>query len=470
MNRVFTFLFLASLLFISAQLHAQSDLKKNQKSIEKLIRGYNEQHYKTVKRSFGFLAKIFATKKSIMGNYLEPRHKNYGKIVRFDPPVKAGIRTYVFPVIYENDSTIPEYLALTFTKKNKITSLYFSPDNIILPKLDSTSTIKKLATPYVNFKDHYNLQLAIGIFNNDKKDFYAFNGDSVSITTTDSTLYQIGSISKLFTGILLANSINKGYVDSTANISTFLKSKVAYKKTEPNLIHLAQHTSGFPREPDNLNQTIIDDNNPFSNYTATDLNNYLNNSKLVSSPGKAYRYSNLGMGLLAYILVKERNQLYEELLNQEICTPLKMANTTTTPDSTKIVQSYYRGHPTVDFSFQEPLIGAGGIYSSIRDLLKFIEANISPESTTISADLNLASRPRKVNKYISLGYAWEVSSIDVNGEVIEVWEHSGNTLGSSSILLYSKKRKIGVVILANSGIPVDELGTKIFLGLVKKYL
>ena len=103
-------------------------------------------------------------------------------------------------------------------------------------------------------------------------------------------------------------------------------------------------------------------------------------------------------------------------------------------------------------------------------MLQFIEANILPEATTITSDLNLASKPRRVNKYISLGYAWEVSSIDVNGETIEVCEHSGNTLGSSSILLLSKKKKIGVIILANSGIPVDELGTKIFLGVLKKYL
>ena len=222
MNRTFFIIgSLALVLFIPSHLNAQSDLEKNQKSIEQFIKGYNDQNYRTVRKSFGFIAKVFATKKGIMGQYLTPRYAHYGKIIRFESPISAGPSTYVFPVIYENDSIVPEYLALSFTPKNKITSLYYSPDNIVLPKLDSTITLEKLVRPYVNFKDHDNLQLSIGIFNANKRDFYTFNGDSALSTSTDSTLYQIGSITKLFTGTLLANSVNKGHVDSTAKVSIF---------------------------------------------------------------------------------------------------------------------------------------------------------------------------------------------------------------------------------------------------------
>jgi CubicO group peptidase (beta-lactamase class C family) len=469
--------FLFSILIIATSLsknsNAQTGIDDYQESIERFIEGYNNQQYRTVKKSFGFLAKIFATKKSIMGNYLSPRYAKYGKILKLEEPVKAGERTYVFPIIYEKDSTIPEYLALSFTKNHKIISLYYSPDNLIYPRIDSTVNLVDLVEPYKSFKDHKHLQLSIGIYNNGTSTFYAFNGDSASHLPTDSTLYQIGSVTKLFTGILYANSINNNHVDSTAVLSKYIGEKITYKEKEANLTQLAQHTSGLPREPNNLDLTITDAHNPFSNYTNADLDSFLKTARLNTAPGNTYAYSNTGMGLLAYILSSVRESTFEKLLQQEICTPLKMGETTTSPDTTLLsqtVKSYYRGTPTSDFTFQEPLIGAGGIYSSTRDMLKFIEANITPDSTSISNDLILAQTPRKVDKFITLGYAWEISSITISGELIEVFEHSGNTLGASSILFLSKKKNIGIIVMANSGIPVDELGTKIFMGLLKKHL
>lgn len=454
-----------SILFsrVSAQNNVPNEYKK---AINIFIEGYNLQSYTIVKKSFSPLAKIFATKGMIMGQFLEPRFKKYGKLLRLGEPSYPAPNVLLFPLIYEKDTTEIEYLALTFTKKNKIVSLYFSGDDIIYPVFSDSLSVDNIVSPYLAFKHHASTGLVLGIYDNGKETVYAY-GETArgsGIEPNDSTLFQIGSITKVFTGILLANSIHHQMVDSLSVLSKFLPDsipKLAFKGKEIRLLDLAMHTSALPREPSNLGSTITDERNPFANYQEGDLMSYLKDAKLTYAVGEKYNYSNTGMGLLGYVLAKQRNTTYEELLTTEICDKLEMNDTRTVLSENqkkRTVKSYYQGKETPDFSFNEPFVGAGGIYSSVRDMFKFIEANLHPERTTIEKDLLLAQQPREVNKYLSMGLAWDISTVSSHDETTTVIGHSGNTMGASSFIILAKEKNIGVVVFSNSNVPVDDIG------------
>ncbi|MCD6066193.1 MAG: beta-lactamase [Bacteroidetes bacterium] len=444
--------------------------EKYRRSIELFVKGYNSLDYSTVKKSFSPLAKVFATKKMIMGQYLEPRFSKYGKLIRLGKPSYAAENVLLFPLIYEKDSSEIEYLALTFTKKNKIISLYFSADNIIYPKLTDSLTIDSLVKPYLSFKHHANTGLIIGLYDKGKRSIYRYGETEKGSGTIPaySTLFQIGSITKVFTGILFANSINNHIVDSLSLLSGFLPDsipKLSYKGKEIGLLHLATHTSALPREPDNLGSTVTDERNPFASYHENDLMMYLKNEKLKREIGKEYEYSNTGVGLLGYVLSKQRKMTYEELLIREICNKLNMNDTRTVlneDQKKRRVKSYSQGKETPDFSFDSPFTGAGAIYSSVGDMFKFIEANLYPEKTSIQKDLVLAQQAHKIDKYLSMGLAWDISTVTNHKETVTVIGHSGNTMGTSSFIILSKEKKLAVVVFANSNVPVDDIGLLAF--------
>lgn len=452
---------------ISLRTTAQNILpEKYKKSIDLFVQGYNQQSYSRVKKSFSFLAKLFATKKIIMGEYLQPRFKKYGKLIRLGKPSYPSDNVLLFPLIYEKDTTEPEYLSLTFTKKNKIISIYFAGDNIIYPKITDSLTIDKIASSYLSFKHHTNTALIIGAYEHGKRSIYSYGETEKGNGTkpNDSTIFQIGSITKVFTGVLFANSINNHVVDSLSPLSQFLPDsipKLTYNGKEINLTNLATHTSALPREPDNLESTFTDERNPFANYHESDLLTYLKTVKLKYNIGKIYNYSNTGMGLLGFILSKQNKTTYEELLVKHVCDKLNMNDTRITLNKSqkyRAVKSYCQGKETPDFTFDSPFLGAGAIYSSVRDMFKFIEANLDPKNTTIQGDLLLAQQPRKINKYLTMGLAWDISTIISNNETITVIGHSGNTMGTSCFIILSKEKNTAVVAFANSNVPVDDIG------------
>jgi CubicO group peptidase (beta-lactamase class C family) len=460
---IFLWISFSSAFRISAQ---NAYPEKYKRSIDYFIDGYNQQSFAKVKRSFSPLANLFATKGTIMGQYLEPRFKKYGKLIRLGAPSYPSEDVVLFPLIYEKDSSEIEFLALTFTKNNKITSIYFSADNIVYPKMHPDLTIDSVANSYLAFKHHAHTALIVGVYNNGKRSVYSYGeiAKGSGIKPTDSTLFQIGSITKVFTGILFASGINNHLVDSLSLLSAFLPDSIprlSYKGREIRLLDLATHTSGLPREPYNLGATIIDPKNPFANYLESDLLNYLKNEKLTYEVGKQYNYSNTGMGLLGYILAKTNKTSYEELLIANICDKLAMNDTRTVlneEQKKRKVKSYFQGQETPDFILGSPFVGAGGIYSTINDMFKFIEANLHPQNTSVAKDLILAQQRRQINKYLTMGLAWDINTISTNNETISVIGHGGNTRGTSSFIILSKEKNMGVVVFANSNIPVDDIG------------
>ncbi|MDI1266070.1 MAG: serine hydrolase [bacterium] len=265
------------------------------------------------------------------------------------------------------------------------------------------------------------------------------------------TVFEIGSISKVFTAILFCDMVLKGELAADDPAAKYLPASVKMPEFEGapiTLMDLATYTSGLPRMPSNF--APKDWANPYIDYTAERLYEYLSGYKLRYKPGEHYEYANLGFGLLGHILELRGGRSFEELVVSRICVPLGMDDTRITlPESMQTRLA--RGHntslePVANWDFLV-LAGAGAMRSTANDLAKFLRICINPAEGPIAAALKmtLSERRRRANKRdVSLG--WFVSNRF--GDEI-VWK-SGGTGGYATLVAYSTKSKRNFILLSNA--------------------
>ena len=149
------------------------------------------------------------------------------------------------------------------------------------------------------------------------------------------TLFDIASITKPFTGLLLQDMIERGEMRLDDPVAKYLPATVKMPTRdgkEITLRHLATHTSGLPHFAENLVPKRVD--NPFADYSVEELYAFLSGYKLVDDPGTKFEYSSLGMGLLGHAIALKAGSDYESLVVERICRPLNMDSTriTLTPE------------------------------------------------------------------------------------------------------------------------------------------
>lgn len=274
------------------------------------------------------------------------------------------------------------------------------------------------------------------------------------------TVFEIGSITKAFTGTLLADAARRGEVSLDDPVQKHLPADVHMPVGENRPItlrDLATHVSGLPRLPANL--LPGDPTNPYANFTADELHKFLSAYTLPVKVGEKYAYSNLGAGLLGHVLGRVQGKSYEELVVERIAEPLGMSSTALTI-SADMRARLARGHnqhgkqvPNWDFA---ALAGCGAIRSTTSDMLRFLAANMG----LIDSDLLPAMRdawadPRDIgSESVRVGLGWHTLG---EGDRLIVW-HNGRTGGYGSFCGFVPARKRGVVILANASVRIDDLG------------
>ncbi len=271
------------------------------------------------------------------------------------------------------------------------------------------------------------------------------------------TIFEIGSITKVFTSLLLQDMADHGELQLDDPITNFLPASVTVpsrKGRQITLRTLATHTSGLPRLPDNLSPK--DDNNPYADYTVAQMYEFLSSYKLPRDVGSKSEYSNFGMALLGHVLALKAGTNYEALVVNRICAPLKMERTriTLTPE----LQAHYaRGHnesgaPASNWDLPT-LAGAGALRSSANDLLKLLSAEMGFTPSALSGAMQKTQAPQKGTGFLNkVGLGWQ---IDTLGGFL--W-HNGGTGGYRSYLGFNKDKSLGVVVLANSANDVDDIG------------
>lgn len=275
------------------------------------------------------------------------------------------------------------------------------------------------------------------------------------------TVFEIGSATKTFTGLLLADMVARGEVKLDDPVQKYLPDSVKVPQagdTPITLLHLATHMSGLPRMPDNM--APKDPLNPYADYTEKQLYEFLSRCKPAREPGEAFEYSNFGAALLGHALARRSGKGYEELVVERVSKPLGMAETRValTPEMRKRLAPGYNADLTPAKNWDLAVFApAGALRSTADDMARYVVANADPKRGGELAGAIVASHAVQgradVNNDIAL--CWHVSA---NKSLPFVW-HNGQTGGYHSFVGFVPGKDLGVVVLANtaSGLP-DQVG------------
>jgi len=214
----------------------------------------------------------------------------------------------------------------------------------------------------------------------------------------EDAVFDIGSTTKVFTTLVLAEMVVRGEVALDDPAQKYLPGTLQmprWRGQEITLFHLATHTSSLPRLPANLWKTIKDQANPYANYQVSDLYEFLSGYKLKRPIGSRVEYSNLGMGLLGHILGLVAGKSYEELVSEHILRPLGMKNTSITlsPDQQGRLAPGHTSRGKVTANWDIPtLAGAGALRSTVGDLLRFLAASMNCATGPLAKAVQLCQR------------------------------------------------------------------------------
>jgi len=297
--------------------------------------------------------------------------------------------------------------------------------------------------------------LSVGILRNDSLFVYGYGETQTGNKRipTGNTLFEIGSVSKTFTDVLLADAVRRGLVKLDDPASNYLPDSLPplrYDGVTVTLRMLANHTSGLPRLPTNLDAgPSYNPQNPYAHYDERSLFAYLRKAQFTHKPGSVYAYSNLGMGLLGTILSRRAGKSYEQLLAEVIIRPLGLSNTfVTLPADKQLVQGYDAEGKSAHLWDFQALTGAGGIRSTVNDLLRILQANLGKAPASLLKDLQIAQQPTHTEEatHVTVGLGWHINS------KTGWWWHNGGTGGFRSFAGFNPKKKTGIIVLTNAQI------------------
>ena len=296
--------------------------------------------------------------------------------------------------------------------------------------------------------------VAVAVRINGKTEFFNYGFANVARTerVTAESIFNLGSVGKLFATTLLAEAVKRGELsldDSVAKYVTELQRGGDIRRVT--LGELASHTSGLPRIPQEPGHR--------GPYTWPEFIRFLNSWKAgpKHEPGKQYLYSNAAMVLLRVALERRFNTQFAALMHQRITGPLGMSSTALPARRDllgRTVQGYGPGGQPIgrpgdeQSTFKWP--GAGQIYSSSRDMATFLAANMGelPAHRPLENAMAFAQQPVfTVSPRLKLGLAWQ----NVSSGNLRILDKNGGLNNTSTYIGFAPQRKLGVVILVNRG-------------------
>ncbi len=290
-------------------------------------------------------------------------------------------------------------------------------------------------------------------------------GDSgAAVVVPDGrTRFEIGSVTKTVTGLLLADAARRGEVTLDTPLAALLPDTLALDPhlAAATLADLSSHLAGLPRLPTNLGSPLtgLDLRDPYGRYDVPRLYAFLEALR----PGtgldttRAFAYSNVGAGLLGHLLARRAGMSYDALVRARVAGPLGLADTYAGPGADAAREA--GGHTaqraaTPPWTFTDALAGAGALRSTADDVLSMLAAYLGLTPSALSEAMQAAATPRAdASRGRRIGLGWMSGGPD--GRLR--W-HNGGTGGFTAFVGFDPVARRGVVVLSNASVPVDALG------------
>jgi CubicO group peptidase (beta-lactamase class C family) len=281
------------------------------------------------------------------------------------------------------------------------------------------------------------------------------------VALDEHSIFEIGSITKGFTGLLLADMVGRHEVSLDDAASKYARrgAKLPTRGGKAiTLRDLVTHTSGLPRLPPNMKPA--NPRNPYADFDEDRLYEALAATEIADDGGRygKYEYSNFGFMWLTDLLARRAGKPYDELLRERILDPLGMQETAIALDAEQ-ARRFVAGHaggyaPMNAWEFPTNVAGVGGLRSSLADMLKLARALAGREDTPLRETIARALAPLRPSYFLtSTGYAW----VTYQAPDVRIHRHNGGTGGFRSMLAVNPATRAGAVVLVDSDTSFDDL-------------
>ncbi len=274
------------------------------------------------------------------------------------------------------------------------------------------------------------------------------------------TVFEIGSVTKAFTALLLADMVRRGEVALADPVAKHLPAGTKLPERggrSITLVDLATHTSGLPFMPDELLA-----NSGSTQATAADLYQYLAGYRLTREIGATWEYSNLGYWLLSQALSTAAGVDYESLLRARVLAPLKLASTDLTLSqsmSSRLAvgrNAALEPSPAVSsLPIYSLMPAAGGLYSTVDDLSSLLAVALDYEPSPLAGALALTVDTRRPASRPGTEHALGWTVLGGGGDRLVF--RDGGTFGHASCIVWDPARRVGVVVLSNHVASVSDI-------------
>jgi serine-type D-Ala-D-Ala carboxypeptidase/endopeptidase len=267
----------------------------------------------------------------------------------------------------------------------------------------------------------------------------------------DAPVFEIGSISKVFTGLLLAQAVEHGDLRLDQSLGELLGTRVRFESRRTSAITLKQlvtHTSCLPNLPEN--PKLVPAAAQITSYDRAQLWQALGKLDLDQRAPCASKYSNFGFAVLGELLAERAGRSWGELVRARIAAPLGMKDTAVEVPAPRLVDGFVRDVPAGRWNLRA-FAGAGGLRSTARDLLVFSRALIDgrrgplgPAAERVVAPL----APYGTGK-VRIGYG-----VILPDAPSPVWTHNGITGGQvAEWIVWPARREAAVILVSNLASP-----------------
>lgn len=335
-----------------------------------------------------------------------------------------------------------------------------STDNLMKSSLDSA--VNTITTSFMTYNKL--VGVSIGILKNGEAHRYNYGTieKGKQQLPKSSDIYELESITKIFTGILLAQAVVDKKINFQDDIRMYLDGNypnLAYKSQPIRIVNLANHTSGLLHELPNLSKytSSFDVLKMYDSYTDKKFFEDLHKVTIDTFPGINYQYSNVGVKLLGIILERVYKLSYKELVKRYITLPFGMKKTIPSysiSDTTGYMKGYDENGIVMPHNNFNMFGGSGSLLSNVDDMLSFMRQNIAEKNSVIK----LSHQQTWCDSNHCIGLCWE---IDENPKFGTVLSKDGGALGFRSYCVVIPKKQIGIIWLSNKSGLGDELGIMI---------